>query len=73
MKSKINTNSFRVSQVNLRALQCLHLVIPTLRESLNSCVAAIVPTVAKNLSSKNINIGNMAENVLDSFVKHLGK
>ncbi|CAB4038834.1 TOG array regulator of axonemal microtubules 1-like isoform X1, partial [Paramuricea clavata] len=59
------------SKVNLHALQCLHRVIPTLREPLKGCITSILPTVAKNLASKNSNIGNMAENVLDSFIKHL--
>ncbi|XP_028409704.1 TOG array regulator of axonemal microtubules protein 1-like isoform X3 [Dendronephthya gigantea] len=59
------------SKVNLHALQCLERVIPTLRDSLNSCVASVVPILAKNLASKNNNIGNMAENVLNSFIKHL--
>lgn len=60
-------------QVNLHALQCLLRVVPTLRDVLSSCLSSLLPAVGKNLTSKNVNISSTAENVLDSFIKHLGK
>lgn len=59
------------SKVNLHALQSLHTIIPIIKDNLNSSVASIIPSVAKNLASKNNTIGSMAEDVLDTLIRHV--
>jgi hypothetical protein len=47
-------------------------IVPILGENLNSVISNVIPLVAQNLASKNSEIQDMAENILDVFVDYLG-